>query len=300
MVCPVANRGAVRPIQPCSPGFVNEPSDSSVERRLRASALARQRGCADPELSSILSLVARRRGERVGGEGAAPGTVLAVTSLGPEIVTLRVARPAGFAFEAGQAVKLGLVGGAAHPYTIASPPQADSLEFCIERIAGGRLSPRLTSVRPGERLQLASSAKGSLTLSRAASVHLMLATATGIAPFRSMLLDSLARPPAGQRFILLHGWSYGDRLPYREELAALAAENASFLSYVPTVSRPNEPRNLGWSGQVGRIDTLLPQVLAGATSGSWQAYACGNSGMIDAVARVLAAHGLPLMSEAFD
>jgi ferredoxin-NADP reductase len=299
-VHPVANRDAVRPGRACFAEAVKEPSESSLERRLRASALSRQRDCADPELSSILSLVARRRGQRASTSSAAPGTVLEVTASGPEIVIVRVARPLGFTFEAGQAVKLGFGDGQARPYTIASPPQADSLEFCIERIAGGSLSPRLTSVQPGARIQVAASAKGSLTRSRSASVLVMLATATGVAPFRSMLLELLSRPLASQRAVLLHGSSYHDRLPYAEELAKLARLHSSHFTYVPTISRPGEPRNAGWSGQVGRIDTLLPSLLASVAGGSVQTYACGNSGMIDAVRRVAEAQGLPLASEAFD
>lgn len=296
----VAISDTVRKRRACFAEPVKEPPESSVERRLRASALSRQPGCADAELSSILSLVARRRVERGRNTSVAPGTVLSVTAAGPEIVILRVARPPGFAFEAGQAVKLGFGDGPARPYTIASPPQADTLEFCIERIAGGRLSPRLASVRPGERLELAKRANGALTLSRSASVHVMLATGTGIAPFRSMLLELLSRPVDSQRVVLLHGSGYRDRLPYAEELTALAGQHPSRLSYLPTISRPSEPRNAGWAGEVGRIDARLPDVLASAADASWQAYACGNSGMIEAVARVLEGRGVPLTSEAFD
>jgi ferredoxin--NADP+ reductase len=234
---------------------------------------------------------------------AAPGSVLSSEAVGPDIVVLRLARPAGFRFQAGQALKLGLAGGGnSRPYTIASPPSAEHLEFCIERIASGNLSPRLTNLQPGARVELAVAAKGSLTFNAAASVHLMLATATGIAPFRSMLLELLRAPTPSRRIVLLHGASYADRLPYLDELSGLARRYPDVLTYVATVSRPSEPRNAGWSGQTGRVDTFIASFLqlADEAARPLQAYACGNSAMIESSRQLLALHGLSLKSEAFD
>lgn len=275
------------------------PVGTDVERRLRLSALSRQRNVADPELGAILSLVADRRGAR--GKGAAgAGTVLSNTAVGPDIALLRVARPSGLSFRAGQYVKVG-VGGASRSYTIASAPGDAELEFCIERIAGGSVSPRLTSLSPGARVELNGSPKGSLTFEPGAALHIMLATATGIAPFRSMLRELLSTPEPSARVLLLHGSSYADRLPYAEELTALAAQHPNALRYVTTISRPGEPRNQGWTGTVGRVDALLAQQLpALGEAGSVQVYACGNSGMIAAVEALCRARGIACKSEAFD
>jgi ferredoxin-NADP reductase len=294
---------------------VKAPRGSDLERRLRVSAQAHRTGVADPELGAILSLVATRRGARqvspgasngpspvaspVASAGASPGTVLASTSVGPDVTVLRLARPPGLTFRAGQALKLGVPGGPSRSYTIASSPQEALLEFCIERIAGGRVSPSLTSLSPGARVELGASPKGTLTLEPSAALHLMLATATGIAPFRSMLREAFAAKAPSARFLVIHGASYADRLPYAEELASLAAQHPGALRYVTTVSRPGEARNQQWRGTVGRVDTLLAAALKELAAGT-QAYACGNSGMIAAVAALCSAHGIPLKSEAFD
>jgi ferredoxin-NADP reductase len=229
---------------------------------------------------------------------ASPGTVLSNTAVGPDIALLSVARPPGFSFRAGQAVKVGLGTGPTRSYTIASAPGDAALEFCIERIASGRVSPLLTSLASGARLELGASPKGSLTFEPGAALHLMLATATGIAPFRSMLRELSSRR-ASARVLLIHGSSYADRLPYAEELTALAAEQPAMLRYVTTISRPGEPRNQGWTSVTGRVDTLLAQYL-GEVAGTVQAYACGNSGMIAAVSALCSARGIPFKSEAFD
>ena len=48
----------------------------------------------------------------------------------------------------------------------------------------------------------------------------MVATVTGIAPLRSMLRDAMRRGIDAE-FVVLHGASYADELPYHEELVAL-------------------------------------------------------------------------------
>jgi ferredoxin-NADP reductase len=278
---------------------VKSPNGPDLERRLRLSAQARRSHVADPELGAILSLVAERRGARAAPVGsAAPGTVLSNTAVGPDIALLSVARPPGFSFRAGQAVKLSVGTGPTRSYTIASAPSEATLEFCIERIVGGAVSPRVTALAAGARVELAASPKGSLTFEPGAALHVMLATATGVAPFRSMLRE-LASSRTSARVLLVHGSSYADRLPYAEELTALAAAHPALLRYVTTVSRPGEPRNQGWAGAVGRVDALLSQYL-GELNGRVQVYACGNSGMIAAAEALCSPRGLAFKSEAFD
>jgi ferredoxin/flavodoxin---NADP+ reductase len=296
----------------CYARRVKPPVGTDVERRLRLSALARQRNVADPELGAILSLVASRRGARspatiasastpLAPSNAAAGTVLATTLVGPDIAILQVARPSGFSFQAGQAVKLGVGAGASRSYTVASAPSDAHLEFCIERIVGGSVSPRLTSLSPGARVELGSAPKGSLTFEPGAALHVMLATATGIAPFRSMLRELFASSNPSARVLLIHGSSYADRLPYAEELTALAAQHPNTLRYVTTISRPGEPRNQGWTGAVGRVDALLAEQLPALSgAGSAQVYACGNSGMIAATEALCSVRGIAFKSEAFD
>jgi ferredoxin-NADP reductase len=125
--------------------------------------------------------------------------------------------PAGLQFRAGQYLKLGVPGNRSGSYSIASAPHEPHLEFCVELIAGGRLSPALFALRPGDRVTLTDRAKGGFVLA-CAPCHLMVATSPA-SPLRSMLRGRAAPRDHGQ-IIVLHGASHADELPYLEELTA--------------------------------------------------------------------------------
>ncbi len=228
----------------------------------------------------------------------APGRLIELERVGPDIGLLRIGKPTGLTFTAGQYLRLGLTGVRRAKFTIASAPHDPYLEVCVEAIPGGRLTPRLLALGPGAVLDVESSAKGSFVLDRAGSVHLMIATGTGIAPFRSMVRDALHRGLPGT-FVVLHGASFADHLPYRDELAALAASDTR-LTYVPTVSRPDDPRNRGWTGATGRVDALAVEMLPTVAGPGTRAYACGLGAMVSAVTSALKANGLKVSSETFD
>lgn len=62
------------------------------------------------------------------------------------------------------------------------------------------------------------------------------------------MLRTLYDDGAPRRIVLLHGVSYARELAYRGFLAELARDVRWRLTYVPTISRPNDPANAGWSG----------------------------------------------------
>src|SRR3990172_1103576 len=76
--------------------------------------------------------------------------------------------------------------------------------------------------------------------------HLFVATGCGLAPFMSML-RTLDDDRAPRRVVVVHGVSYADELGYRSELERWAEDPDWSLRYVPTISRPGDPRNAGWT-----------------------------------------------------
>jgi len=298
------------------------PSPAEVtayERRLHRVAQVRSVDAVDAELGQVLSHVAGRRARRsvpiarpdvdaptpvappveavpaAGGDGI---RLLAVSAVGPAIRILRVTRPPGLRFRAGQHLKLGAAGAATGTFSIASAPHDAHLEFCVELIPGGSATPALFALEPGAPVDLSDQPKGSFTLGRSVPIHLMIATVTGIAPLRSMLRDALHRGTR-DRFVVLHGASHADELAYREELEALAAADAR-VEYRPTVSQPGDTRSTGWTGATGRVDDLALSAAPGFDRRNTCAYACGNPAMVERMRTELGRLGFGVSTEKFD
>ncbi len=231
------------------------------------------------------------------GEGVA---VIERREVTPDLLVFKVPRPLDFNFEAGQSVKVS-ANGVRRSYSIVSAPDEPFLEFFVELVPGGEMSERLRSLRVGDRLRL-ERPKGSFLLDRGYQQHLMVATVTGINPFVSMVRDQVRRGGRGQRLHLLHGASYSDEFGYRQELEQIAAGHPGLLVYRPTVSRPDDPRNSGWTGRTGRVDAIIDDYLqeAGLDGGSTAIYACGHQGMVDAVEQRYLAQGFQVRTESYD
>ncbi len=210
---------------------------------------------------------------------------------------LRVGRPPGFRFEAGQYARVGVGDGKGRKFSIASAPHDPDLEFCVEVRPGGRVTPRLFALTPGDEVTVSDQARGSFGLDTSIRRHLMIATVTGIAPMRSMWRDALHRDLA-EEVVVLHGASFADELAYRNELETLAADEPR-IRYEPTVSRPDDPRNTGWTGHRGRVDALASSLAAGFDPRTTRVYAAGNAGMVRNVADSLGAMGFEVLTEAY-
>ena len=67
------------------------------------------------------------------------------------------------------------------------------------------------------------------------------------------------------------------------------------LTFVPTVSRPNDPVNASWQGRTGRVESILGPVLdeLGLSPVNSIAYICGNPDMIVSAEETLLARGFP-------
>jgi len=63
-----------------------------------------------------------------------------------------------------------------------------------------------------------------------------------------------------------------DELGYADLLEGIAEETAGAgpeqfrLRYVPSISRPKEEKNAGWTGEIGRVESLLEIPDGGGTS----------------------------------
>jgi len=167
-------------------------------------------------------------------------------------------------------------------YSIASPPRGDgTFEIAVTRVEGGPASNQLHHVEVGTEYRM-SVAQGFFTLAPVERPVLMVATGTGVAPLRSMLLAADARGELSrQPFVLLFGGrTEGDRL-YCDDFAALAARHATFV-YDAALSRPSD----AWTGSKGYVQLHVPSHVR-RLGVPCDVYVCGVSRMVRDVRTVL-------------
>ena len=212
-----------------------------------------------------------------------------------ELWTIRIAPEEKVSFQAGQYVTLGLPGNPKNierPYSVVSSPKEPELEFFLELVPHGDLTPLLHKIQVDEEVYLRRSAKGRFLLDAASGHpnHFLVATVTGVAPYVSMARELAARADAGEnipyRLVVLQSGSVPGELGYREELETLASAHP-WLSYVGSISRTwLDP---GWKGELGRAEDVARKHLdaAGFTAADTTVYVCGNPDMIENMKGVL-------------
>jgi ferredoxin--NADP+ reductase len=220
--------------------------------------------------------------------------------LAEDLWVVRVDPGGKFVFHPGQYATLGVVTSEKHyerAYSIASAPHEEFLEFFIELVPQGELTPRIHPYRVGDEFTLRKVAKGRFTLDTTSgrTNHLLLATVTGVAPFISYVRSLRHKFKQGEfagehKLFLLEGASRGWELGYHQELERYASEH-SWFTYVPTVSRPWEDPS--WKGETGRVDDLVRKYtdLWRLTPENTSAYLCGHPSMIENVKGILHRRG---------
>ena len=217
-----------------------------------------------------------------------------------DLWVIRVDPGGEYSYEPGQYATLGVVTPEKHyerAYSIVSAPHEKFLEFFIELVPLGNVTPRLYPDRVGDEFTLRKVARGRFTLDTNSNRtnHLLLATVTGAAPFVSFTRSLQQQWREGKfkgehKLFLIDGASRSWELGYQEEMNKVAAE-FSWLTYVPTVSRPWEDES--WKGETGRVDDLVRKYTDfwGLTGENTNAYLCGHPSMIENTKGILNRRG---------
>ncbi|MGH9811850.1 MAG: FAD-binding oxidoreductase, partial [Candidatus Acidiferrales bacterium] len=157
-----------------------------------------------------------------------------------DLWSIRIKAEAKLNFQPGQYATFGVVEDGKvieRPYSIVSSPYEDTLEFFIELVPEGDLTPHLHKRKAGAPLVMRKVAKGRFTLDLKSGrkKHFLLATVTGLAPYSSMARTlqrdwKEGRLPEGLHLVCIQGASRSWELGYREEMESLARE-APWLTY---------------------------------------------------------------------
>ena len=183
------------------------------------------------------------------------------------------------------------------PYSVASPPSVagdEGYEFYVRLVQGGTFTPLLWRMPVGQKMRMIGP-KGKFVLEPGDErTHIFISSGTGNAPFVSMMRQML-RDRAPRRAVFLNGVSYAHELGYRERLEDWERTGEYPVTFVPTVSRPNDPANAAWTGRTGRVESILAPVLdeLALTPANSIAYICGNPDMILSAEETLLGRGYP-------
>jgi len=157
-------------------------------------------------------------------------------------------------------------------YSIASPPDGNRFALCANLVPDGHFSPFLFAMQPGGEIDF-KGPYGTFILRRPDSDSILVATGTGIAPFRSMLHAKLAEH-SDRRFTLVFGVRHVSGLLYNDEWRSLACTAPNF-NYLPTLSRPTHT----WTGLAGRVHDHVLAALGERRD--VDIYICGLREMVD-------------------
>ncbi|MCZ2155253.1 MAG: hypothetical protein LC114_15355 [Bryobacterales bacterium] len=169
-------------------------------------------------------------------------------------------------------------------YSIASIPDGNRFDLCLNLVKEGRFSPRLFDMRPGDKVSM-KGPLGAFTLNNPSRETIHIAVGTGIAPIRGLLLEAERVNAAPST--LIYGARYEHGLLYREEFEAMEQRyGKDRFRFHPTLTRPSET----WKGATGRVQEHLEAVIGDKTD--INVYICGMKEMVNSVRAWLKERGI--------
>ncbi len=176
-------------------------------------------------------------------------------------------------------------------YSIANiPGKNNEVEIACSFVEGGVASQLLFNLKPGEALQV-SGPYGIFTLKEEAPTrYLLIATGTGVTPYRAMLDElqkRLLQNPSLETKIIL-GVRTQKELLFAEEFIRFSEKHANF-KFFACYSRESESLNLQHFERRGHVQDLFPEL--NLNPGQDVVYLCGNPDMIDSAFTALTGLG---------
>ena len=204
------------------------------------------------------------------------------------ILDLRLPLHLNLRFAAGQYVDIGLPNGKKRSYSIANAPAPEGvidLQFHIRHMPGGVFTERVFGdLKEREKLNC-QGPLGSFCLREESDKPIvLLASGTGYAPIRSLILDAFRRKIT-RPMTLYWGARIRRDLYSLEEPQRWALEQGSF-GFVPVLSDALDTDS--WSGRTGFVHRAVMHDLPDLSG--YQVYACGAPVMVNAARRDLVQH----------
>jgi ferredoxin-NADP reductase len=172
-------------------------------------------------------------------------------------------------------------------YSIANVDNNDGeVEFGIELLKDGEVSPFLWQLNPGRQLEMRGPIGGHFIWDSSMPGPLILvAVGSGMVPLMSMLRDHVLKEANSDRkIVLLLSVKTPHELLYADELKTLMEKNTS-INFFPIFTRETPE---GWTGYNRRIDKkILEETILPVKDQMPMTYICGPTAFVETVANEL-------------
>ncbi len=208
------------------------------------------------------------------------GTIQSIETIAPHILSVTCTLTTPCLFVPGQYATVIIDEKTRRQYSFCSDSkQTNTVSFVIDTAPGGPGSQFFLKKRVGESLQLLAPL-GTFTLHDSPRKKVLVATGTGIAPFKSMIVSHINQIP----LTLYWGLRYETDRYWEREFSDLQRQRPTF-TYSIVLSKPEST----WKGLVGHVTEY---VLKEEHLGDNDYYLCGNQHMIADVEQTLLAHAV--------
>lgn len=217
-------------------------------------------------------------------------TVKSFTMLTPTVFEIKFVPNTPFTFVAGQFASV-IVPGAGpkgrdlrRAYSIASAPESPMIELCVKLVEGGPGTNYLYRLRPGDTFRVVAPYGDFVFKPKPSRGVCFIATGTGIAPFRSMMLSKDFVDQLPSRVLCMLGVRTEDEVLYTD-----AFKHIPGAEFIQAVSQPVG----NWHGFNGRVTHYLNQIDGSFPWTESDYYLCGHGTMINEVKAFLTERNVP-------
>lgn len=201
-------------------------------------------------------------------------------------VTFALVLPPSIDFRAGQNMMLMIAPGVNRTMSIASPPSENLSLLMVHDVSPmGPGSKWTLGLKVGDTATIVAPTGGVLSFADSPRKKVMIATGTGIAPFRGMIIDYFDRG-GGANVELYWGQRFEKDIYWKDELDKLQSRHPAF-TWHQILSKPSD----AWTGLRGHVTEHVFSQEKDLQQSEF--YLCGNKGMIEEVREQLLAHNVP-------
>jgi NAD(P)H-flavin reductase len=202
------------------------------------------------------------------------------------VVTFRLVEPKTITFFPGQNMMLMIAPGVNRTMSIASPPSSNTELLMLHDVSPmGPGSKWTVGLHVGDTATIVAPTGGALAFLPTQRRKVLVATGTGIAPFRAMMMDALEHK-SSIPMTLYWGMRHESDVYWQNDFDIIAANHSPFMWHL-ILSQPETD----WQGKRGHVTEHVLEDEKNLSESEF--YLCGNKAMIEELRAKLIERNVP-------